>query len=307
MSTLGKWRPDSRESGRFFLLLFLFCSACWATPITPYQNNLETHRDGEIAICCIFQDEASWLKEWIEYHLLIGVEYFYLYNNLSKDSYLEVLAPYLEAGRVELYDFPHAPLCNYDQKTTYNHAIEMARGHNKWLAIIDVDEFLVPMAQDSLKECLKAYDDHAGLYVRQQLFGTSEVENLEPGELLIEKLLYKAPSDDPMNIWGKALIQPSSTLECETPHWCSFPPGTQTTSPSIDILRLHHYFVRTKHYLTHFKLDRIRRWNQNAFHVGSLLEYMPRANSVRDDTMLRFTTPLHQSCSNTSSFSTFSP
>lgn len=38
----------------------------------------------ELAICAIFQDEAAYLKEWIEFHKLVGVQHFYLYNHASR-------------------------------------------------------------------------------------------------------------------------------------------------------------------------------------------------------------------------------
>ena len=50
------------------------------------------------AICLIFKDEAPFLQEWIEYHHLIGIEHFYLYNNNSTDNYEEVLKPYIDKG-----------------------------------------------------------------------------------------------------------------------------------------------------------------------------------------------------------------
>ena len=43
------------------------------------------------SICAIFKDESLSIKEWIEYHKLIGVEHFYLYNNKSKDSSVSIL------------------------------------------------------------------------------------------------------------------------------------------------------------------------------------------------------------------------
>ncbi len=46
-----------------------------------------------ITICGIFKNEASYLKEWIEYHEMIGIEHFYLYNNNSDDNYRDILQP----------------------------------------------------------------------------------------------------------------------------------------------------------------------------------------------------------------------
>ena len=36
-----------------------------------------------VAVCAIFKNEAPYLKEWIEFNHLVGVEHFYLYNNNS--------------------------------------------------------------------------------------------------------------------------------------------------------------------------------------------------------------------------------
>ncbi len=34
-----------------------------------------------MSLCAIFKDEADYLREWIEFHRIVGVEHFYLYNN----------------------------------------------------------------------------------------------------------------------------------------------------------------------------------------------------------------------------------
>lgn len=39
-----------------------------------------------LAVCAIFKDEAAYLREWLDFHLLMGVEHFYLYDNGSSDQ-----------------------------------------------------------------------------------------------------------------------------------------------------------------------------------------------------------------------------
>ena len=51
-----------------------------------------------LAACTIYRDDADYLGEWIEFHRLVGVERFVLYDNGSTDDHLDVLAPYLEEG-----------------------------------------------------------------------------------------------------------------------------------------------------------------------------------------------------------------
>ncbi len=51
-----------------------------------------------ISICSIFKNEAKYFEEWLEYHLMIGVDHFYLYNNFSEDNYYEILEKYIKSG-----------------------------------------------------------------------------------------------------------------------------------------------------------------------------------------------------------------
>ena len=56
----------------------------------------------ELGIVTMFRNEANYLKEWIEYHRLVGVDHFYLYNLGSTDRYLNVLRPYIKEKIVTL-------------------------------------------------------------------------------------------------------------------------------------------------------------------------------------------------------------
>lgn len=111
---------------------------CQAEPVYKYQ----------LSACAIFQDEAPYLKEWIEFHRLVGVEHFYLYNHRSRDHYREVLKPYILSGVVELIDKPKVAnrimVFNRLQCKCYNECLAKTRGISKWVAFIDIDEFLFP-------------------------------------------------------------------------------------------------------------------------------------------------------------------
>ena len=56
-------------------------------------------------VCAIFKNETPYLKEWIEFHRIVGVEKFILYQNNSVDDYRYVLDPYVAEGIVELIDW----------------------------------------------------------------------------------------------------------------------------------------------------------------------------------------------------------
>ena len=44
---------------------------------SPQNHSTKKH---QLSICAIFKNEAKFLKEWIEYHRLVGVDHFYLYD-----------------------------------------------------------------------------------------------------------------------------------------------------------------------------------------------------------------------------------
>ena len=61
---------------------------------------------GYLAACAIFKDEGPYLAEWLEFHLLVGFEHLFLYDNRSEDDFAQVLARYVAEGAVTLTDWP---------------------------------------------------------------------------------------------------------------------------------------------------------------------------------------------------------
>lgn len=51
-----------------------------------------------LSATCIIKNEAEYMPEWLEYHLLVGFEKFYIYDNGSTDNIKQVLAPYVDAS-----------------------------------------------------------------------------------------------------------------------------------------------------------------------------------------------------------------
>ena len=86
----------------------------------------------------IYRDEADYLREWIEFHKLVGFERFYLYNNFSTDHHREVLRPYIADGTVVHHEWPVEPA----QMAGYRDMLERCRDETFWLAIFDIDEYL---------------------------------------------------------------------------------------------------------------------------------------------------------------------
>ena len=53
-----------------------------------------------LSLCLIAKDENTYLKEWLDYHILLGVEHFWIYDNDSTIPLAKSIQAYIEKGWV---------------------------------------------------------------------------------------------------------------------------------------------------------------------------------------------------------------
>ena len=72
------------------------------------------------------------------------------------------------------------------QVPAYGHAAKyLALGETEWLALIDVDEYIVPVSTANLTDILDNYDEYPGIRLVGECFDASTVDALPKRELLI--------------------------------------------------------------------------------------------------------------------------
>lgn len=283
------------------LFILLLCLLCLSN-----QPLSAKHKDQrfkyQLSICAIFQNEARFLDEWIRFHQLVGVEHFWLYNNSSTDDYMEVLRPYINAGIVELYECPSDDdwnhFCFHTQPGVYTNCLNLSRGKSKWVAFIDLDEFIVPVKSKSIPKILeKKFSNCSGVCVNWVMYGTSHIAKIEPGELMIEKLIMRAPLNYSRNRYVKSIVQPMHAKKCNNPHFCLYkPPHFHVNTHGerfemekcpiyTDVLRINHYWVRDEDYLHNVKVPRYDHWGVGG---GVVIEAAKDLNVEEDRIMDRF-------------------
>lgn len=276
-----------------FLTLLLLPLSCFT-----YERTLD--------ICAMFKNEARFLKEWIEYHRLVGVERFWLYNNNSEDNYQEVLQPYIDEGVVFLFQWPSIQLDNdwfhhsfQVQTGAYNHCLSLVNRKTKWLALIDIDEFIVPVTGDSIPAILEGeFSNVSGLCINWVMFGTSNVSEIFPDELLIEKLTRKGYL---IPLHYKSIVQPAHVANCPNPHFCNYHSGhwhvntnRERIEGSIDYsealnkLKIHHYWTKDEKFFREVKIARYQRWGISPEKMGDLYFKKEQLNTYEDLEMMRF-------------------
>ena len=142
-----------------------------------------------------------YLIEWIEFHRLVGVERFFLYNNGDRGPQRELLAPYVEEGLVELHEWPVFPA---PQMPAFQHTVDNHGDDSRWIAFIDTDEFLFSPTGRSLPEVLAGYEQHPGVGVCRAFFGPSGQTATPPG-LVVESYLRRWTDWRAYRCWHRCL------------------------------------------------------------------------------------------------------
>ncbi len=198
----------------------------------------------KVAATCMFRDEARYLREWIEFHRLVGFDRLYLQNNLSEDDYMSVLLPYLKEGFVVLNQILSNEALELGwimkvQNNAFQQAVVKARQDGiTWLALLNSDEFLYPVEKDNIKDVLKEFAEDVGqISVNWQMFGHS-FKALKPGELLTEHLTLTQKSDIE-NRHIKPIVRPEAVLACVNAHYVDLLPEYKTVNTHHQVREIH--------------------------------------------------------------------
>ena len=215
--------------------------------ITSDRNNTKN----KIAIVSIFKNEAKYLEEWIEYHRLIGINKFYLYNNESNDNYLSILNKYIKNGIVVLHNLSGTSM----QLTAYNDAIARYEHINEWMAFIDIDEFIVPVKEDNINVILDEFKYFSGIGINWLFFDHSGYINPDPEKLVVE--MYTRTNIPDTNHHIKTIAKPLTILFFANPHYAVYKNGHCVSenkdiiwgpfskNTSLKKIQLNHYYSKS--------------------------------------------------------------
>lgn len=206
-----------------------------------------------LAVCAIAKNEGAYFKEWIEWHRSMGVEKFYIYDNESTDGTRQVLEPYIASGLVEYRYFPgyHCQLAAYDD------CLEKYRFEVRWLAIIDLDEFIVPIKDYAIPTFLQRFEKFPVVEVNWLIYGSSGAKKKEEGAVMERFKCHSLP-EHPLNRHVKSIVNPRRVFSVIGCHEVARISGSSVDShgnlikrnfrdrePQQDVIRINHYAVKS--------------------------------------------------------------
>ena len=218
----------------------------------------------ELAVVLIIKDGARYMREWLDYHLLVGVDHFYFYDNDSSDNLKEVLQRYIDAGLVEYKFFPGKS----KQWAAYNDAVKNHRFECRYMAFIDDDEFLRAAdhsrsIKDIVREIFEQYPDAGALTLNGFNYGSSGHETADYSIDVLERFTRRAAT---AQMLPKVIANPRLIDHVENPHYVNLYEGFRAINangetnatidrqnnkinlmpPAVDKIFYNHYVLKSK-------------------------------------------------------------
>lgn len=269
--------------------------------LTENQKDYSKSFEHELAMVCISKNEGPYIKEWIEYHKLIGFSKFYFYDNESEDNSYEILKPYIVKGLVE-YNLIKG---KGQQLIAYNDAIKKHKNDSRYMAFLDMDEYLFPMQETKISIAetitqllLKAGNGASGLSLNWCIFGSANLEK-RPKGLITENYIYRGKASHWGNFHVKTICNPRRVKKYISPHYPLYYKGAYSISDGNlkrqygwfchDVqwkyFRINHYYCKSKEdYIIKISRglgDRVGSYNLSQFNAYNL-------NDIKDDSAIKY-------------------
>jgi hypothetical protein len=150
---------------------------------------------GKICITTLIKSQYRQLREWIDFHKLVGVDHFFLCQDVGSimgfDLVRRLLADYIAEGTVTLYDartlfsetapYRSRPIARPFYDLVLRQLKAMAdQGGYTWQICADVDDFFVPIAHGTLPRFLERFNpsEITGIMLSGKLFGFGNAEDI---------------------------------------------------------------------------------------------------------------------------------
>ena len=206
-----------------------------------------------LTVCAIAKNEGPYFQEWIEWHHNLGVEKFYIYDNESTDNTTDVLAPYIASGLVE-YVFRKGVK---QQLPVYDDCLEKHRLDARWIAFIDLDEFIVPVQDKTIPGFLSRFEGASAVEINWLLYGSGGAREKEAGGVM-ERFKRHSEPDHVLNRYVKSIVNPRQVFSFIGCHEVARMSGKNVDShgqpvrknftdrePRQDVIRINHYAVKS--------------------------------------------------------------
>ncbi len=273
------------------------------TPITVPRRDRNSAPRFRFGLVIIAKNEADYIEEWLEFHLMQGAEHIVVYDNGSTDDTVARLSPYLAEGLVTLVPWSTFQERVNNQSLAYAHALVNFGGWFEWLGFLDADEFLFATVEASMPAILQELSQLPAIGVPWSMFGT-DGQLTRPNAPVVASYASKAvmgrgtTPEHAMNV--KSIVRPEMVTAVqgaymETGEWLAKSHKSGLCEMPAGRLQLNHYYtrsaaeferklakgsVRGTAYFDRGRYEQVRDWiDREVIEDRSIMKHLPELQS----------------------------
>ena len=153
------------------------------------------NKTDRVALCCMGKCENSYIREWTTYHLNLGFDKIYIYDNndIDGERFENEISDLISTGKVEIINYRGKKCC---QETAYHDCYLKNNKNYDWIAVFDIDEFLTLKQHSNVKEFLSdhRFDNFQVLHLNWMCYGDNGMLDSD-GRGCIERFVKPLPFD----------------------------------------------------------------------------------------------------------------
>ena len=248
----------------------------------PFKNSQELQAfPDQLSFVAIIKNEAPYIAEWLEFHRMLGVDRFYIYDNNSNDDVMDVLDSYIKEGIVVYKYCPGTRM----QLKAYQNAVDCYKMRTKYMGFIDLDEFVFPVNENNLvnvmDEIMRQDSHSAGVGINWRIYGSNGYQLKQEG-LVTEVFKKRAFDSHKANRHIKTICNPRKVTGFITPHNPEYLEGLYNISEqrkkivgpfnfngTCERIRINHYFTKSYDEF----LSKRERGKADSFGIRSLEDF----------------------------------
>ncbi|SEJ78906.1 Glycosyltransferase family 92 [Dyadobacter sp. SG02] len=208
-------------------------------------------------ICAIAKDENDYLVEWVDYHLNLGFDHIYLYENNCRHSAVQMLVQFIEGNKLTVRE------CRIDQipqLKVYNHCLYEHHDDSRWIAFIDIDEFISLSSCKNIGDFLSAYESFPGVCLNWMVYNANGHLS-KPEGYVRECFRNPIVREADINRHVKTILQPKMTRTISHSHFGTYLDGLFAVNEMFEpVLSAFSDFSNQKAHIDHYYTKSYQEW-----------------------------------------------
>ena len=252
-----------------------------------------------VSLVTFLKNEYSDIIGWICWHLSMGFDHIFIYEDGSIDGTKEILDSLSKVLPITIIqtDSKKEPSFYNRQKNSFMEGIEVCSGYFDWVALLDGDEYIFIEKSHDIKSFLNNFPDAAAVEISWCIYGGNG-RVLRPKHTTPEAFLTHSTSELEDNYLVKSIVRPEKVIQkYKNPHcfdvgdnYCYSSSGKKLngSNPHKEIewndAKIMHYICRS---FDHFSQRILRRIGQDLHdHSGGYYHF--DKNDIEDKRALKY-------------------